>query len=153
MTNDKQSSSTAGKGFGWACSGLLTPRDAANLRRFNVWNIGLALCFAGSVLAIKSDFISRAVGFVLVGLTLALGVGAIRRYVLFLREADELLRKIQLEAIAIAFGGGIVLMLGWGLLEQLGLPRIEGSLFAAAMLIAWGIGQIMGVRHYAEEVN
>ncbi len=153
MTDNQQPSTTPVKGFGWTCSGLLTPRDAANLRRFNAWNIGLALFFAGSTLAIAADLVPNPIGFVLVGLTLVLGIGAIRRYVLFLREADELLRKIQLEAIAIAFGGGIVLMLGWGLLEQLGLPRIEGSLFAAAMLIAWGIGQAVGVRHYAEDVS
>ena len=144
---------TNSSGFGWTCSGLLTPRDAANLRRFNAWNIGLALSFAGSVLLLTAGIMSSGVGYALAAATFVIGLGAIRSYVRFLRDADELLRKIHLEAIAVAFGAGIVSILTWELLEQVGAPHIEISIFAAAMLIFWGLGQAAGIRRYSEGSN
>jgi hypothetical protein len=143
----------APRGIGWACSGLLTPRDAANLRRFSAWNISLALTFAGSVLLLAQDMVNPRLGYLLAAVTLGLGIAAVRAYIRFLRGADELLRKIHLEAIAVAFGAGVVSILTWELLELAGAPKLQLSLFAAAMLIFWGIGQAVGIRHYSEGSN
>jgi len=147
--SDQKRIDSAG-GFGWTCAALLTPRDARYLRRFSIWNIGLALAFAGSILELTSGVVSGGAGYVLALVTLVLGIGAIRSYIRFLRHADELLRKIHLEAIAMAFGSGIVLIFTWELLELLGAPELQVSLFAAAMLFFWGIGQAVGVRRYSE---
>jgi len=152
MTSDPKLTDDT-RDFGWTCSGLLTPRDAANLRRFNAWNIALALTFAGSILLLTAGLVPPAAGWVLAVATLTFGLAAIRAYVHFLRGADELLRKIHLEAIAVAFGAGLVSMLTWQLLERLGAPEIEISLFAAGMLIFWGLGQAIGIRHYSERSN
>jgi len=148
QSNEPTNARTA---IGWTCSGLLTPRDAANLRRFNAWNIGLALAFAGSVFILALDVVNPTLGYALAAVTLFLGVSAIRAYVRFLRSADELLRKIHLEAIAMAFGAGVVSILTWELLEMAGAPDLDRSLFAAAMLIFWGVGQAIGIRHYSED--
>ena len=136
------------KGFGWTCSGLLTERDARNLRVFNVFLILWALSFAISLIALGAEVLPSQAGFALPAITLALGGVSVQKYFVFLRGADELLRRIQLEAFAFGFGGGTVLMLTWGLLEELGAPQIQAAGWVSIMLILWGIGQRLGIRRY-----
>jgi hypothetical protein len=66
----------------------------------------------------------------------------------FLREADELVRKIELEGLAIGFGVGVLFLLGYQLLEQVGLPEISAHKTAAVMLFAWLFGQVIARRRY-----
>ena len=148
MNENNASETTQTTGFGWTCADLLTPVDARNLRAFNVWLLGWALSFAVSTILIKLDILPEIVGYCLVALTLVLGVGAIKRYISFLREADELLKKIQLEALAIGFGGVAVFALAWRLLEQLGAPVIPGAGLVSIMLVSWAVGQRIGIRRY-----
>src|ERR1044072_5487938 len=61
-------------------------------------------------------------GGALAALTAVPGLVGIRAYIRFLREADELLRKIQLEALAIAFGVGVLFMMTRRLFARLRGP-------------------------------
>ncbi|WP_394688733.1 hypothetical protein [Hoeflea sp.] len=61
---------------------------------------------------------------------------------------DELQRKVQLEALALAFAGTALITFGYGFLEGTGLPRL--SMFAVWPLMAslWLAGVIFGNVRY-----
>lgn len=65
-----------------------------------------------------------------------------------LGRIDELQRRIQLEALALAFTGTALLTFGYGFLENAGLPRL--SMFAVWPLMAalWLLGLALGRLRY-----
>jgi len=131
-------------------SSIFTPRDAHNYRVFTGWMTGAALAFGTATILISEKLIGR--GLLAWGLTLlsvVLLLVTVRAYSVFLRQADELLRKIHLDALALAFGTGVVLTMGYRLCERLGAPEIDINDPLLVMLLAWGIGQWIGIRRYA----
>ncbi|MBA3913997.1 MAG: hypothetical protein H0X25_09135 [Acidobacteriales bacterium] len=66
----------------------------------------------------------------------------------FLREVDELQRKIQIEAIAFGFTFSAVLTLGYGFLQNVGLPQLNWTLVWPLMAISWIIGLGISSRRY-----
>ncbi|MEC7762685.1 MAG: hypothetical protein VX874_12335 [Pseudomonadota bacterium] len=65
-----------------------------------------------------------------------------------IRRLDELQRKIQIEALAIAFAGTALITFSYGFLEGVGLPKL--SMFAVwpLMAVLWVAGLVVGrVRH------
>ncbi len=66
-----------------------------------------------------------------------------------LRRMDELQRKIQFEALGLAFAATAIATFSYGFLENVGFPRI--SMFAVWPLMAgfWIIGGIVSRRRYA----
>ena len=134
-----------------SCSSLFTARDAQNYRIFSSWMFGAMLTFGAATLLIDGKFIPDSVGWILTAATIVLMVFSIRSYIAFLRQADELLRKIHLEALAFAFGAGIVAMMGYRLCERLGAPKLDVNDAALVMLLCWTAGQYFGARRYAAE--
>lgn len=61
-----------------------------------------------------------------------------------IRRMDELQRKLQVEALALAFAGTALLTFGYGFLEGVGLPRL--SMFAVWPVMAglWVVGVLVG---------
>ena len=86
---------------------------------------------------------------VLTAATILLFTGTVRAYIVFIRNADELLRKIQVEALALSFGTATIFMIGWRLCERLGAPQLDVDDPLLVMVITWAIGQWMGMRRYA----
>jgi hypothetical protein len=131
------------------CSGAYTPKDRHNLRIFNVWIISAGLSFASTTFLVKARYIDTGVfGWGLALLTLGLSILAFRSYLVFLRGADELLRRIQLEGLALGFGAGGVFMLSYRLFERLGAPKLDSVDPFAVMMIFWAIGQYIAMRRY-----
>lgn len=65
-----------------------------------------------------------------------------------IRKLDEMQRKLQLEALAIAFAGTALITFSYGFLEGNGLPKI--SMFAVwpLMSVLWFTGVMVGhLRH------
>jgi hypothetical protein len=65
-----------------------------------------------------------------------------------IRQLDELQRRLQLEALALAFAGTALITFGYGFLEDAGLPRL--SMFAVwpLMGILWLVGGLAGRMRY-----
>lgn len=65
-----------------------------------------------------------------------------------LRRSDELQRIIQLEALAIAFGGTSIITCGYGFLENVDYPHV--SMFAVWPIMAglWVLAQLYATRRY-----
>ena len=71
----------------------------------------------------------------------------------FLREADELQRRIQLEALALGFGAAVVGAAAYRLLERAGATDVSdvSDVSDVIMILAVGysVGVIAGQRRYA----
>lgn len=131
------------------CSSLFTPRDAHNYRVFTWWMTGAMLTFAAATILIDGSFVPAPLGWAITAVAVALMVISMRSYIGFLRQADELLRKVHLEALAFAFGAGIVAMMGYRLCERLGAPKLDVNDASLVMLVCWLAGQWLGARRYA----
>jgi len=90
-------------------------------------------------------------GWVLTGITIALGGLLAWSFVRFLRHADELMRKIQMEALAIGFGVAFVVGTSAGLLAQLGVPKVGVvDLTWSAMVVAYSLALRQARKAYSE---
>lgn len=69
-------------------------------------------------------------------------------YMRFLRRADELQRRIQLEGFAFSFGITGILTFSYGFLENVGFPHINLLWVFPFMIALWGIGVAVASRRY-----
>lgn len=130
--------------------GFYTARDARNQRRFTLWMLAAGLAYVGATAALRwRAALPGALPWLLSGLAWLLALQAIRRYVIFLRNADELLRRIQTEALALGFGAGAVVSMLYPLAEELGAPRLGGNAAALVMMLAWSAGTWLGTRRFS----
>ena len=133
-----------------ACAGFYTPRDSRNQRRLNVWLIAASLAYAGATAAFRwRGSIPGWLPWLLGGFTFLLAIQATRSYLVFLRDADELLRRIQTEALALGFGAGAITSLLYPLLEKLGAPRLGGNATFVVMMLSLSLGAWLGTRRYS----
>ena len=124
-------------------------RDARNTRAFLLWVVLATLAYLGAALAVRHraalplplPWLAIAAAALLSGL-------AVQRYVLYLREVDELKRRIETEALAVGFGAGTVLSLLAPLVQRLGLPWLDASVVAAVMMGVWAVASFLGNRRY-----
>jgi len=132
------------------CTSFYTPRDRRNLRRFFRWTIAASLLYVGATAALRwRGAVPAALPWLLVAATLAFAVLAVRGYLAFLREADELLRRIELGGLAFGFGAGAVFSLLYPLLERLGAPALWGEATAVVMMLSWSAGAWLAARRYS----
>jgi hypothetical protein len=61
---------------------------------------------------------------------------------------DELQRKLQFEALALAFAGTALLTFGYGFLEGVGLPRLSMFVVWPLMAALWVVGVFIGRVRY-----
>jgi hypothetical protein len=127
-----------------------TPRDRRNQWRVLLWSAAWALSFVAVTLGIKKEWLSS--GLTLAGAigTALLGIATILAYRRVLREVDELQRKIEVEALALAFGVGLVGGLTyWLLVVRGGVPATGFIYVFFAMMITYSLGVLMGRRKYS----
>jgi hypothetical protein len=142
---------TASRWGWWAhgCADSYTPRDAANVRTFSAWLVAWTFSFGvATVLLGKHVVTAMPVAVALAVAPTVLGVVSVRAFIRFLREADELVRKIQIEAIAWGFGAGVIFMLGYRLFERIGAPKLDVNDPFLVMMLATGLGQWLARRRY-----
>jgi hypothetical protein len=125
-------------------------RDRRNLGRFTLWAFLWALSFVLSTLGIKKGWWPSAGEFVAVASTALLGLISIHRYRRFLLETDELQRKIEVEALALAFGVGMVAGLSlWLLVVDGTVPGTDLIYVFCAMMVTYGVSVLVGRRRYS----
>ncbi len=123
--------------------------DQRNQRRL-VWaTLIWALAFVGVSLLIKREMLSPGpIAWALGAVPLVLGVGVIAVFARYLRQADELQRLIQLEALALGFGGGLFAFLSYRVFERLGAPRLALDDATMVMVVLYLLGIFIGWRRY-----
>ena len=131
------------------CADIYTPRDTRALRNFTIWCLSSALMFVAVTFLIKKDVIHGPLAWSLAIANFIVAFLAARSYLVFLRGADELLRRIQLEGLALGFGAGAVFMLSYRIFERLGAPELDSADPYVVMAIFWAVGQYIGMRRYS----
>ena len=126
-------------------------RDCRNQKLVLLWSFLWALSFAGVALGIKRGWLSSGVvTFVAVTGSAILGIATILAYRRFLEETDELRRKIEVEALALAFAVGMVGGLTYWLLAASGAVSATGFAYVfSAMMITYSVGALIGRRRYS----
>ena len=129
----------------------LSPNDTRNLQRFNAWCLAWALAFVAATLAFARGGVApfSPAAWLLVAVPTAAAVQVLRAYHHFLREADELQRKIHLEALALGFGVGVVFMMSARLLSRAGLPELDVNDGIVVMALTFAFGIWRASRRYA----
>ncbi|WP_417319242.1 hypothetical protein [Emcibacter sp.] len=129
------------------CSG--TAQDRRNQLIFTAWVLvwGASYVAATWLLNYYEPLQGPAIWFV-AALPTLMGFVALRFYLRFLRMADELMKKIQLEGLAIGFGIGIIFILGYQVLEYAGAPGLSLNYAGAIMMVGWAFGQIYSAWRY-----
>lgn len=61
---------------------------------------------------------------------------------------DEMQRKLQLEALSLAFAGTALITFGYGFLEGIGLPRLSMFVVWPLMAVLWVAGLVIGRIRY-----
>jgi hypothetical protein len=151
MTDARQGD---GERLGWwrwmtSCAGMMTETDRKNSNRFTGWTFAWAVSFVGATLVLKAGLVPEGAASWAVALAPdVLGLAALLAYVRFLRQTDELMRKIQLEGLAVGFGVGVVFAMGYRLLERAGAPDLDINDVVLVMLLAWVVGQLVALRRY-----
>lgn len=64
------------------------------------------------------------------------------------RSLDELLRRIHLEALAIGFGGTLLVVFSWGFLEGVGIEPLSGFVVFGILMVLYGLGLLWAQRRY-----
>ncbi len=104
----------------------------------------VAAAWVGRLLPLRSP--GRIAVALLQGAASAVLIVAIARP---LRHFDELQRRIQLEALALAFAGTGILGTGYGFLINAGLPEIDwGAWLWPVMAGLWAVGLVIANRRY-----
>jgi drug/metabolite transporter (DMT)-like permease len=128
-----------------------TPRDRRNQRRIIGWGFVWMAAWLAVNFAIRFDHLTSALGVATAAAVPAvLGVLTVLAYRRFLREADELRRKIEVEALALSAGVGLVCGFTYFLLERAALVS-ESGLLVILMVITFthALGVFLGMRRYA----
>jgi len=131
------------------CAGSGTAADRRNQKWFVAWTFAWAATFVVAIWGLKNHREALGVG----GWALALlpnifAIGTMLAYLKFLRNADELLRRIQLEGLAIGFGTGIIFAMGYQLLERAGAPALAVDDFMLVLCGGWVAGQLIATWRY-----
>ena len=130
--------------------GDMTPSDRRNLNRANLWLAIWLVSFAASTFLIKGEVVGEGiVGWIVAAIPMIVGLGAMLAYGRYIKEADELQRRIQLQALALGFGVAFFFGFGYRLLEKTGAPAAEISDVAIVMSLFYFVGLWLGRRRYA----
>lgn len=128
-----------------------TERDRRNQRRIIAWSLAWMVSWTAGALVIERGWLAAgAAGVAAAALSAGLGIATLLAYRRFLREADELRRKIEIEALALAFGVGIVGGMTYWLLGKSGIVAEAEILdVLLLMILAHPVGILIGYRRYS----
>jgi len=125
-------------------------RDVRNQRRIVLWAFAWGVFFVAVTQAIRREWLPFGMTLAGVIFTALLGVATILAYRRFLQETDELRRKIEVEALALSFGIGVIGGLTyWQLVVSGAVPGKGFAYVIAAMILTHPVGVLIGRRRYS----
>ena len=126
-----------------------TERDRMNQRRMVITGMSWMGAWLALVYVIGQDWLSPSAATAASVVPLALGVGMIVTYRRYLGETDELRRKIEVDALSLAFGVGLVGAFSYVLLERAGAVESADPMQLVLLMVAtYVIGVVLGHRRY-----
>ncbi len=129
----------------------MSERDRRNQLRLVGWIFAWAATWVLASAAISRGWVPGGAAAITVTLLhVLLGGAMMLAYRRFLREADELQRRIQLEALALGFGAALVGAAAYRLLERAGaIGATDVSDVIMILAVASSVGVLAGQRRYA----
>lgn len=128
----------------------LSQSDTRNMQRFSAWCMAWAVAFVAAIFAFERGVAPGSpAAWLLVAVPTLIGFLTVRAYLRFLREADELQRRIQFEGLAFGFGVGVLCMMSYRLLERAGWPKLDINDTFVVMMLGWAFGVFRGARRYS----
>jgi hypothetical protein len=113
---------------------------------------GVAMLAYLIVLALSMAFVNANPGstwrFVVVLAPVVPALFVVLAVVRHVRRLDELQRRIQLEALALAFPSSALVTFSYGLLQQAGLPPLNWTWVWLVMGSFWLLGTVVAARRY-----
>jgi hypothetical protein len=106
-----------------------------------VWTASMALATFGPMFLWKGNDVLSVIA---VALNLGLGIGMIWTNIKHVNKLDDLQKKIQVEAMGVALGVGVVGGLSYSLLDIINL--IQGDAEISYLVILIGVSYLLGVR-------
>ena len=149
--NDATEDSATRPGF-WQClknSAGMTERDRRNHARFVRWGLAwiAALSLATFFLAHQS-IPGTATGWIVASIPAVCMAGMMYRFIEFLRNADELVRNIQLESMAVGFAAAFAVGIGYAVFERAGAPRLEIIDIFQVLVLGYTVGTVVASWRY-----
>ena len=130
---------------GWAAS---TVRNTVILGGWTAaWVLTMALANFGPKFIWASN---QAITVLAIAINLAIGLGMILANKRHLRGLDELHQKIQLEAMAMSLGVGLVVGLSYSNLDVTDVIAFDAEIshLVIVMGLTYGLGVMLGIRKY-----
>ena len=125
--------------------------DRQNEKRVNILAMGWALTIIGVSALVTFLELPLWQGLLLAIVPVTFGILTMRAYLRLLREADEMLRQMQLEAMAVGFGTGLII---GNTLVFLDFPsEWIAPAIVAPMAIAFTIRVMLAARTLAGDAN
>jgi hypothetical protein len=121
-------------------------------KRYNLELGGALLLYAA--LLVGANALERAIdptGALKLAINLLPMIGALAGAWAVMRaiwRMDEMQRRIQLDAIALAFLGTALITFGWGFAEGADLPHLRAFAVWPIMGVLWGAGMVIAQRRY-----
>ena len=121
-------------------------------RKYTI-ELGAALALYAALL-VGANMAERALhptGAALIALNLVPMIGAVAGAVAIMRglwRMDELQRRIQFDAIAMAFLATALITFGWGFVENEGVPHLRAFMVWPIMGTCWAIGIAISAWRY-----
>jgi len=136
-------------GFWMRC--FASSGEIRNALRLNGWLLAWALSWAGASRGIKHEWMpAGGPTYLAILISTGIGVGLILAYRRFLRDGDELQRKIQLDALAISLGVGLVGTGAYRLTERAGMvAETDVSNIILLIAVAYSIAVVVGNWRYS----
>lgn len=136
-------------GTSWFRGHCGTERDRINQRRMVISGLSWMGAWLALIYVIGRGWLSAFAATAASVVPLALGVGMIVAYRRYLGETDELRRKIEVDALALAFGVGLVGAFSYVLVERAGaVVRADPMQLVMLMVATYVIGVVLGHRRY-----
>lgn len=135
--------------WGWGACADAPERDVRNLQRFARWSLAWAVSFVAATFVLAGGVSLPGAAALAVAIVPTLvGAAALAAYTRYLRAADELQQRVQLEALAMGFGVGVLFSMGYRLFERLGAPDLDINDPLIVMLVVWAGWQVVAARRY-----
>tara|TARA_B100001142_G_scaffold260190_1_gene262526 strand:- start:24 stop:449 length:426 start_codon:yes stop_codon:yes gene_type:complete len=128
-----------------------TAQTKKNTLRLFFWSVAWVLATAGVAFGSKNLWnFNTWLTIIAVLIHIGLGLGMIRVFKQYLLGLDELQRKIQLDAMALSLGIGLVLGSSYELLEDIKLIPFEPEIphLVMMMSLTYVVGTVLGHRKY-----
>jgi hypothetical protein len=126
-----------------------TEADQRNIRAIWIWSFVCGAGFVAAILPLQTNPEFRGpLAWLLALLPIVFSIPLVKALLRFLREADEFMRKVQLEGIAIGYCAGAIFCLGYHALEHAGAPELPMVFALFPLTLGWVVGSfLVAYRH------